>query len=169
MIEALTPPAARMLASTAGPRVCAIGVAVAGMVRREDGVVVGAPNLGWRDVPIADSLRSALAVDVPIYVANDADLATIAEWRRGAGVDCRDFLLLWGEVGVGAGVIAGGRPFVGRAGFAGEVGHLSVRPRGHLCRCGARGCWETEIGSEALLRAVGIPSASLSRRSWTRC
>ena len=137
------------------PPIHAIGVAVAGVVRRTDGSLVVGPNLGWRDVSLADLIRTSLGLEVPVFIANDADLATLAEHLRGAGIGCDDFVCLWGEVGVGAGIIAGGRPLSGRSGFAGEVGHLPLSPAGRLCHCGARGCWETEVGEDALLRRAG--------------
>jgi predicted NBD/HSP70 family sugar kinase len=130
----------------------AIGIAVAGVVQRSDGELVVGPNLGWRHVALGELLRTTLGIDVPVFTANDADMATLAEHLRGAGMGCDDFVCLWGEVGVGAGIIAGGRPLSGRSGFAGEVGHLPLSPAGRLCHCGARGCWETEVGEHALLR-----------------
>lgn len=158
---------ARPLVNLAGdaPRIIGVGVAVAGAVRREDGFLAVAPNLGWHDVPLAALVRSRLAVDAPILVGNDGELATLAEHIRGAGVGCDDFLCLWGEAGVGAGIIAGGRPLTGRSGFAGEVGHLPVNPEGRLCHCGARGCWETEAGEEALLRLAGWTGQTAGRHS----
>ena len=62
---------------------------------------------------------------------------------------------LAGDIGVGGGVFVDGRPLVGAGGYGGEVGHMRVNPDGHTCRCGARGCWETEIGYAALARAAG--------------
>jgi predicted NBD/HSP70 family sugar kinase len=67
-----------------------------------------------------------------------------------------DLVFVEGEVGVGCGVIIGGRPLSGVGGYAGELGHMTVRPDGRRCRCGARGCWETEIGTEAIARALGL-------------
>jgi predicted NBD/HSP70 family sugar kinase len=96
----------------------------------------------------------------PIVVGNDADLVTLAEYTRGAGAGTRDFVCLWGEAGVGAGIVSEARPLRGHGGLAGEVGHLPIRPGGRRCHCGARGCWETEIGEEAMLRAVGRPGAA---------
>ena len=81
-----------------------IGAAIAGIVRRSDGVVRHAPNLGWRDVPFGDRLRAALDLDAPIWVANEADLGGLAEHRRGAAVDVDDVVYVVGEVGVGGSV-----------------------------------------------------------------
>ncbi|HLO35195.1 MAG TPA: ROK family protein, partial [Candidatus Deferrimicrobium sp.] len=72
--------------------VIGIGVAVAGVVRRRDGLVAMAPNLGWLDVPLAARLARALGAAVPISVANEADLGALAEHRRGAAVGIDDLL-----------------------------------------------------------------------------
>jgi predicted NBD/HSP70 family sugar kinase len=132
-----------------------IGVAMAGLVRRTDGTVSSAPNLGWRDAPLGERLATALGLDVPIHVANEADLAAVAELRRGSARGADDLLLIWGEVGVGGGVIVDGRALTGVAGYAGEVGHMPVNPAGMTCGCGSVGCLETEIGERALLRLAG--------------
>jgi predicted NBD/HSP70 family sugar kinase len=132
-----------------------IGVAVAAVVRRRDGLVSMAPNLGWHDVPLGERLSEALGADVPISVANEADLGALAEHRRGAAIGADDILFLSGEVGVGGGLIVDGRPLSGLAGYAGEVGHIPVNPTGSACGCGSTGCWETEIGVGALLRRAG--------------
>jgi predicted NBD/HSP70 family sugar kinase len=134
-----------------------VGVAVAGVVRRSDGMVSVAPNLGWRDEPLGGVLAAALRIDAPIVFANEADLAVIAEHRRGAARDVEDVLLIWGSIGVGGGLIVDGRPLTGAAGYGGEVGHIPVNADGLPCRCGSNGCWETEIGMMALLRRAGRP------------
>ena len=140
------------------PALLGVGVAIVGVVRREDGLVSAAPNLGWRDVPLGARLSLALDLGVPTFVANDADLGALIELRRGAARGADDLLFISGEVGVGGGIMVAGRPLTGVAGYAGEIGHLSVNPVGRRCRCGSIGCWETEIGEEALLRRAGMPS-----------
>ena len=132
-----------------------IGVAVAGVVRRSDGFVVMAPNLGWRDVPLREPLARAFEATVPIWIANEADLGALAELRRGAAIGADNVLYLSGEVGVGGGFIVDGRPLTGVAGFGGEVGHIPLNPDGMTCHCGSVGCWETEVGEGALLRLAG--------------
>ena len=135
-----------------------IGVAVVGVVRRDDGFVSAAPNLGWRDVPLGAALAAAFGAAVPIVVANEADLGALAEHRRGAAAGGEDVIFLSGEVGLGGGLIVGGRPLTGIAGFGGEVGHMPVNPvSGATCRCGSVGCWETEVGEQALLARAGRP------------
>jgi predicted NBD/HSP70 family sugar kinase len=138
-------------------QIVGVGVAMAGLVRRADGMVSRAPNLDWQDVPLGEKLAAVLDLDVPIHLANEADLAAMAELRRGAARGADDLLLIWGEVGVGGGIIVDGVPLTGVAGYAGEIGHVSVNPNGRRCGCGATGCWETEIGEGALLRRAGRP------------
>jgi predicted NBD/HSP70 family sugar kinase len=137
------------------PALVGVGVAVAGVVRRSDGMVRHAPNLGWRDVPLGERLRAALELDAPVRVANEADLGALAEHRRGAAVGARAVLYVTGEVGVGGNLVQDGEPLVGAAGYAGEIGHMPVNPSGTRCGCGSVGCWETEIGERAMLARAG--------------
>jgi predicted NBD/HSP70 family sugar kinase len=139
------------------PTMIGIGVAVAGVVRRSDGLVAIAPNLGWTNVPLGARLSVALGVAVPVAVGNEADLGGLAEHRRGVAVGVDDVLYVSGEVGVGGGLIVGGSPLEGAAGYGGEIGHMPVNPAGSSCRCGSTGCWETEVGEEALLTRSGRP------------
>jgi predicted NBD/HSP70 family sugar kinase len=134
-----------------------VGVAVAGVVRRSDGFVSMAPNLGWRDVPFGERLTTALGLDVPVTILNEADSGALAEHLRGAAVDRDNVLFVTGEVGVGGGLIVDGRPLTGVAGYGGEIGHIPVNRAGRRCGCGAVGCWETEVGEGALLMRAGRP------------
>jgi len=140
-----------------GTRIQGAAVAVAGLTRGSDDAVVAAPNIGWREVPLGTLLRQRLDLDDVVRVGNEANLAALAESRRGVAAGLANVVYISGEVGVGGGVIADGDPLAGGAGFAGEVGHLPVNPDGRACRCGGVGCWETEIGEGALLRRAGWP------------
>lgn len=136
-----------------------VGVAVAGIVRRTDGLVRLAPNLGWHDAPLGSRLAAALRLPAPMHVANEADLGGLAEHRRGVAVGVGAVLYIMGEVGVGGNLIVDGQPVVGAAGYAGEIGHLPVNPEGGRCGCGSSGCWETEIGERAMLVHAGRSAA----------
>jgi len=138
----------------------AIGVAVVGVVRRADGLVSMAPNLGWIDQPLGDRLQRVLGDEIPILVANEADLGALAEVRRGAAIVADHILFVSGEVGVGGGMIVDDQPFTGVAGYGGEIGHMLIRPDGATCRCGAVGCWETEVGALSLLGRAGRSAES---------
>ncbi|MGA8208645.1 MAG: ROK family transcriptional regulator, partial [Nocardioidaceae bacterium] len=131
----------------------AVGVSVPGAVRRSDGLVRFAPNLGWTDEPFAELLSSALGLDV--HVGNDADLGVLAEHLRGAAVGASNVGYVTGSVGIGGGFLVGGVPLRGADGYAGEVGHLLVDSAGPRCRCGAVGCWETKVGENHLLTGAG--------------
>jgi predicted NBD/HSP70 family sugar kinase len=152
----------------AGCWVAGLGIAVAGVVSRADGLVHFAPNLGWRDVPLGRLVSERLGSGLPVVIANEADLGALAEHTWGAGVGVRHLIYVTSEVGVGGGLIIDGRPLVGAAGCAGEVGHVQVNPNGVHCRCGAIGCWETEIGGPAMLRRIGIAEKSYRPEAVTR-
>ena len=136
-----------------------VGVAIAfcGIVRRADGVVIMAPNLGWWDVPLGRIVGEKLGTAHDVLVANEADLGALAEHRRGVGAAVDDLLFISGEVGVGGGIILDGRPLTGAFGYGGEIGHLPLNPAGARCGCGSDGCWETEVGEHALLARAGLP------------
>jgi predicted NBD/HSP70 family sugar kinase len=142
-------------------RCVGVGVGICGVVSTDDGLVRFAPNLAWVDVPLRALLSEALRTSLRIEIGNDGDLGAMAEHLRGAASGLTDFVYLAGEVGVGGGIILGGRPIRGYGGYAGEVGHMCIDPKGQRCRCGRRGCWETEVGDEAVLLATGAPEGML--------
>jgi predicted NBD/HSP70 family sugar kinase len=148
-----------------GLRPVGVSVAVAGLVEEASGTVVNAPNLGWVNLPVADEL--AARIGVPVHIENEANLAALAEHWAGAAVGIDDFVCLFGEVGVGGGIVLGGRLFRGFHGFGGEFGHVSVDPEGRRCACGSRGCVETLAGVESIARAAGISSVEGRPRSLT--
>jgi predicted NBD/HSP70 family sugar kinase len=100
-------------------------------------------------------LRSRFAADL-VRVANEADLGALGELRRGLGQNSKQLVFVAGEVGLGIGIITEGVPMLGASGYAGEAGHMVINPEGRQCRCGAIGCWETEVGEEALIRRAGL-------------
>ena len=113
-----------------------------------------APNLGWQDLPVAAELEERLGL--PVHVENESNLAALAEHWTGAAVGIDDFVCVFGEVGVGGGIVLGGRLFRGSHGFGGEFGHVSVDADGAPCGCGSRGCVETLVGQESIARAAGV-------------
>jgi len=146
-------------AQARGRRVLGVGMAVPSPVRRQDGRAFAMLHLGWPDVPFGTLLGELLAArlgSVPLSVGNDANLAALAEHRRGAGRDCRQLLYLTtGLVGLGGALISGGRLFDGAHGYAMEPGHITVDPAGVPCLCGSTGCLEVECDHRGLLRAAG--------------
>ena len=143
----------------------AIGVGVAGLVRRKDGVLVWGPHVQGTNVPIRTELENRF--DVPVAVDNDANTAALAEFRSGAGVGYRNGLLVTLGTGIGGAIYADGEIFRGES-FAGEWGHARVTDAGMLCDCGKRGCWETKASGPALARLArevvhANPDGSLAR------
>ena len=152
-------------AAAEGLRPAGVTVAVAGLVEEASGTVVLAPNMGWVDLPVAAELEARLGL--PVVVENEANLAALAEHWTGAAVGIDDFVCVFGEVGVGGGIVLGGRLFRGTHGFGGEFGHIPVDPEGRVCACGSRGCVETLAGQESIARAAGISPVSDRPRSLT--
>jgi predicted NBD/HSP70 family sugar kinase len=144
-MQAGIPPDARYVGS---------GVAVSAMVRKDDGRVRLMPHMNWVDQPLTEALVDIFGDERPIAMRNNADLAALAEHVRGVAIDCDNLIYLYGDAGIGGGIIAAGRPVHGHGGHGGEVGHMVVNTHGKPCGCGSSGCWETEIGEHALLSAA---------------
>ncbi|MEV3857151.1 ROK family protein [Streptomyces sp. NPDC050095] len=142
-----------------GIRPVGLSLAVPGVVDTASGVVAYAPALGWRDVPVTEGLRTRLApaAALPLAVENDAKLGAVAEYLRAQDTQVHDMVCITGERGIGAGIISDGRLLRGFAGFAGEVGHMPLDPERRPCVCGRRGCWETMVGLDAILRLAADP------------
>jgi predicted NBD/HSP70 family sugar kinase/biotin operon repressor len=131
---------AERLAGLATAPVLGVGIGSPGVVDPA-GVVRAAPNLGWHDESL--QRRVAAALDLPVHVANDANVAVLAEHGTSDG---RDLLLVKIGHGVGAGLIIGGRAVVGGSFAAGEIGHVVVgTDRGPRCACGRDGCLEAWV------------------------
>lgn len=140
-----------------------VGVVLPGALDPVSGFLTIAPNLGWRDLPIRDLLSERLGR--PVTIGNDVNAGAYGEWRYGAGQGSRDFVYIACGTGVGGGIIIDGRLLLGRAGLAGEVGHMVVTLDGPRCHCGGLGCleayaggWAIEAAAQNLLDA-GIPSS----------
>ncbi|MET9843951.1 ROK family transcriptional regulator [Streptomyces ossamyceticus] len=128
-----------------------LAVAVPGLVARDARTVVRAPNLDWHDTDLGALLPDGLSLTVD----NEANFGGLAELWLGAATP-RDFLHVSAEIGIGGAVVVDGRLLRGTRGFAGELGHVPVRPEGPQCACGGRGCLEQYAGEEAVLRAAGL-------------
>jgi glucokinase-like ROK family protein len=129
-----------------------VGVGVPGLVDVSNGLLRLAPNLHWVDVPIRDVLASHF--DCPIYVENEANAAALGEYYFGAVRNVKNFIYLSAGVGLGSGIVIGGKLFRGMFGYAGEAGHMTLDVNGELCGCGKRGCWETFVGPRAVEQRV---------------
>lgn len=130
-----------------------IGVAMAAPVDSATGLVTVRGALrGWEDVPVGQVLSKRLAR--PVHVQADATLGALAEHRLGAGREVQDLLYVRMSYCTSAGLILGGRLHRGGSGAAGQLGHVQVDPGGPVCRCGNRGCLDTEVGEAPLLELL---------------
>lgn len=130
----------------------AAGVAVPGIVDDANGIAVYAANLGWRDVPLRDRLSERLG-HVPVALGHDVRTGGLAEGRIGAGRGADRFLFVPLGTGIAGAIGMDGRIEAGAHGYAGEIGHIVVRPGGPVCGCGGRGCLETIASASAVSRA----------------
>jgi len=139
-------------ADTKQLRLLGIGLGVPGLVNVQNGELLFAPNLGWRDVPLR--LMLSQRFHIPIYVENEANLGALGEYYFGVGRNVENFIYLSSGVGLGGGIIINGKLLKGGRGFAGEIGHIQRDPQGEICGCGRTGCWETQVGPRAILQRV---------------
>ncbi|WP_327316021.1 ROK family protein [Streptomyces sp. NBC_01235] len=144
-----------------GEPAAAAGVAVPGIVDEARGVASYAANLGWRDVPLRELLATALGV--PVALGHDVRTGGLAEGRIGAARGADRFLFVALGTGIAGAIGVDGRVEAGAHGFAGEIGHIVVRPGGTPCPCGQLGCLERFASaaavSEAWAAACGDPDA----------
>ena len=135
-------------------RVRAVSVAAAATIR--EGTVVQSSVLDWDRV----SLAPLAAPGAALLVANDATCEALAESRRGASRGSRRALHLTVLTGVGGGLVLDGAPVLGATGLAMEVGHLPLGDPEAVCDCGARGCWDTVLGTRPLAGRLGAADES---------
>lgn len=130
-----------------------LGVACPGTVDGERGIVEYSANLPLLETNVAQMLSEAVGVDVSrIKTANDADAAALGEYRAGAGVGTRDFLMITIGTGIGGGYISDGKILTGKNRAGGEFGHTVIVFGGEACGCGRRGCAERYCSAKALER-----------------
>lgn len=135
-----------------GESAVAAGVAVPGIVDAENGIAVYAANLGWRDVPMRRLLSERLD-GVPVALGHDVRTGGLAEGRIGAGKGADRFLFIPLGTGIAGAIGIDGRIEPGAHGYAGEIGHIVVRPGGIPCGCGQRGCLERLASASAVTQA----------------
>ena len=159
VLDALGELGRRALESIEGEGLVPVGatIAVPGIVDGASGMLLRAPNLGWGRLSLEAELGRRLGgKHYYVTVENDAKLAALAELWLGRGPQLGDFIYVYGEIGVGAGLVVNGELLRSGSGLGGELGHIMVDPDGPPCACGSRGCLEQVVGQEALLRAAGL-------------
>jgi predicted NBD/HSP70 family sugar kinase/biotin operon repressor len=139
-------------AGTALEELLTVGLCVPAPIDRRSARVDHAVLPGWNELAPADELGRRIGLAV--VVDNDANLGAMAEHQHGAGRGVADLLYVKLASGVGAGLVLGGRLHRGSTGLAGEIGHVLAREGGDVCRCGSRGCLETEVSTRRLLELL---------------
>ncbi|MEN6387730.1 MAG: ROK family protein [Candidatus Cryosericum sp.] len=129
-------------AAGAGTAIAATGIGCAGMADQKLGILRFSPNMpGVHDVPLVEVVAGLTGA--PAFLENDANCALFAEWVSGVAVGHRNVAMLSVGTGVGGALILDGHLYVGRHGYAGEMGHIPMVERGLVCGCGRHGCLET--------------------------
>ena len=132
-------------------RIAAAGFGIPGIYNLKKKKILQSPN--YADLDNFD-LYPAIAqqIDAPFRVDNDANLAAFGEWKYGAGRGVSSLVFLTIGTGIGGGVVLGDKLWQGSCGYAAEIGHVVVNPSGELCKCGIRGCLETEASAPSIVR-----------------
>ena len=152
----------------AGLEVEAVGIAAAGFILQQDGLLLESPNIAWSMVPLRDLV--AKAAGLPVFLENDATAAAAGEHFAGAARGVNDFVYLTMGTGIGGGAFTGGRINRGYRGTAGEFGHMTLDPTGPMCGCGRRGCLEALASGTALRRdAVRLASRDPGSLLYRQC
>jgi glucokinase len=136
-------------AGMVGSQIGGIGLAAAGAIDINRGVVADSPNLPrWHNIHIVDKLLDALGR--PVFLLNDANAAALAEYRLGAGRGLHNLIYITVSTGIGGGMIINGELYQGTDGSAAEIGHMIIKIGGPVCKCGKRGCFESMASGTAI-------------------
>ncbi|MCP4547892.1 MAG: ROK family protein [bacterium] len=131
----------------------ALGLACAGLINREEGLIEECANLApWVGMPLGALLSERLGIRVALE--NDVNALAWGEWKHGAGRGARNMLCIAIGTGVGGGMILEGELHTGHRGFGGELGHMVINSDGRKCICGNRGCLEAYIGGQSIIRSI---------------
>jgi len=128
-----------------------VGVSAAGFVSSDRKTMLATPNIAdWNDINLDYELTTLIGL--PVIIENDANAAAWGEAKFGAGRNQDHMMMLTVGTGIGGGIVVNGALYRGAFGIAAEFGHIRTVPDGHLCGCGARGCFEQYASGNALLR-----------------
>ncbi|MDN5276101.1 MAG: glucokinase [Clostridiales bacterium] len=143
-----------------------IGIGSPGTPNTEEGILVYANNLKFRNVPMRAEMQKY--IDLPVYLDNDANVAALAESVAGACKGAKHSVTITLGTGVGTGVVIDGKVYSGFNNAAAEMGHMVIVVDGEQCTCGRKGCWEAYASATALIRqtkkaAVANPDSLINK------
>jgi glucokinase len=157
MLEQIAPIARAWQRETPVDR-CGIGFG-GPVIFKEQRVALSTHVGGWRDFQLTAWVRDLLGV--PAIMDNDANVGALGEGRFGAGRGYSPLFYMTLSTGIGGGIYDDGRIWRGADSYGGEIGHLTIRPDGPVCLCGARGCFERMCGGLWLARDYGKTAQDL--------
>lgn len=131
-------------------QVSGIGIGSPGAIDRSNGIVLYSNNFRWENVPLAKMIHKY--IDLPVFIANDAQCAALGEVKAGAGRNCHSIIMITLGTGVGGGIIINGEIFEGGHSGGGVIGHMMLVKDGEECTCGRKGCFEVYASASALIR-----------------
>ncbi|GEO26491.1 xylose repressor [Alicyclobacillus acidoterrestris] len=134
------------------------GIGIPGLVDSARGIVLNAPNLGWKNIELCSILEEAL--QIPVVLDNEANAGAMGEQLFGAGKGVANMVYVSIGTGIGTGIILNNQLIRGQGGIAGEFGHMTIDRNGPKCSCGNHGCLETYASEKAMIehfqRLTGI-------------
>ncbi len=133
-------------------RIIGIGVGAHGLVDKDRGKVIFAPNFGWRDIYLQRNIEEKFGYKT--IIDNDVRVMALGEYWFGYGQNCDCLICVNAGYGIGSGIIFNGRVFRGHRSLAGEIGHTTVAEDGPRCNCGDYGCLETVASGPAIAKMV---------------
>jgi glucokinase-like ROK family protein len=147
-----------------------IGIAVSGLVNKQEGIVIRSSLLGWNQVEIRKELEKEY--QVPIYIDNDVNAYALSELWLGYGKKYSNFVCISVGVGIGVAIVIDRKIYYGHFGGAGEYGHTIIQVNGYPCHCGQRGCLEMYASEKFLFKEgeyllTQFPGSLLEDRHFT--
>ena len=139
-----------------------VGIGVPGIVHN-NGDILLAPNLNWRDIPLKEMIEKEF--NVPTFIENEANAGAYGEKIYGIGKGHKNITYISAGIGIGVGLIIDDKLYRGNNGFSGEMGHMTIQLNGKTCQCGKRGCWELYASEKAIIEKaveLGIENGNLN-------
>ena len=132
--------------------IASIGIGLAGQVDRKNGILISAPNLDCFNMNFKKNLEEKF--NISTFIGNDVEVATLGEFKFGAGKNKNNFVCIFVGTGVGSGIVINKKIYHGATGTAGEIGHIVVASGGRACGCGGNGCLEAYASRTAIEQRI---------------